>query len=132
MTKTSPTFLYWNLVCKYEKLILVFVRAHREKNFSMYIAVLEQLVPLFFALDHIHYARWMPVYLNDMKALPPAIMDEFVNQQHWVLSKTGRKFSAIPIDQIHEQENKIVKGVGGAVGLTENPSAFRYVILQQP
>ena len=34
-------------------------------------------------------------------------------------------FSAIPFDQAHEQENKIVKGLGGAVGLTENPVAFK-------
>jgi len=31
----------------------------------------------------------------------------------------------MPIDQAHEQNNEIVKSVGGAVGLTENPSAFR-------
>ena len=29
----------------------------------------------------------------------------------------------MPIDQCHEQINKNVKGIGGAVGLTENPSA---------
>ena len=31
----------------------------------------------------------------------------------------------MPLDQAHEQENKMVKGSGGAVGLTENPVAFR-------
>ena len=46
------------------------------------------------------------------------------------LSKTGNKFSSIPLDQPHEQANKTVKGSGGAVGLTENPVAFRYVYKQ--
>ena len=32
-------------------------------------------------------------------------------------------FSTIPIDQAHEQNNSLVKGDGGAVGLTETPSA---------
>ena len=33
-----------------------------------------------------------------------------------------QKFSAIPIDYKHEQNNKKVKGDGGAIGLTENSS----------
>ena len=36
----------------------------------------------------------------------------------------GKHFSAIAIDQAHEQENKTVKAAGGAVGLTKNPVAF--------
>jgi len=31
----------------------------------------------------------------------------------------------MPIDQCHEQNNKIVKRIGRAVDLTENPLAFR-------
>ena len=34
-------------------------------------------------------------------------------------------FSAMPIDQCHEQNTETAKGTGGAVGLTENPSTFR-------
>lgn len=59
---------------------------------------------------------------EEMKSLPSTIKDE---HSHYVLSKTFNKFFAIPFDQAHEQENKIVKGCGGAVGLTENPNAFR-------
>ena len=33
MQKNSPTFVYWDLIMRYETLILIFVRAHREKNF---------------------------------------------------------------------------------------------------
>ena len=67
-----------------------------------------------------------------MKALPSCIRDEFENQGHWVLSKTNNKFSAMPIDQAHEQENAYVKGSGGCVGLTENPTAFRRWMLSGP
>jgi len=42
-------------------LILTFVAAHRERNFQLYVEVLEKLTTLFFAMDHIDYARWMPV-----------------------------------------------------------------------
>ena len=38
----------------------------------------------------------------------------------------------MPIDQAHEQHNAVVKGSGGAVGLTQNPSAFRKCLLAGP
>ena len=95
----------WDFIVRYENLILTFVRAHREKNFSLYVKVLEKLTPLFFALDHVNYSRWVPVHIRDMKCLPGSIRNQFGNQGYWVLSKTNNKFSAIPIDQVHKQEN---------------------------
>ena len=38
----------------------------------------------------------------------------------------------MPLDQAHEQNNKQVKASGGAVGLTENPSAFRRWMIAGP
>ena len=35
----------------------------------------------------------------------------------------------MPIDQAHEQNNALVKGSGGAVGLTDNPTALRKWII---
>ena len=37
--------------------------------------------------------------------------------------KTNRAFSSIALDHDLEQVNALVKGQGGAVGLTENPAA---------
>lgn len=122
---TSPTFLFWLQILKYETLVLLVVRAHRQRNFSLYVKALEELIPLFFALDHVNYARWAPIHLRDMKSLPESIYKTFQEKGQWVLSKTGNQFSAIPFDQAHEQENKVVKSAGGAIGLTENPVAFR-------
>lgn len=53
-----------------------------------------------------------------MKSLSDDIKRDF--EKCWVLKN---KFSCIPIDQAHEQNNELVKGSGGAVGLTENPVA---------
>lgn len=41
-------------------------------------------------------------------------------------------FSSIPIDQAHEQNNACIKGDGGAVGLTDNPSALRRWMVAGP
>ena len=49
---------------------------------------------------------------------------EFQNG-HFAVHKTERMFLAIAIDQAHEQNNKVIKGDSGAVGLTEDPSAVR-------
>ena len=38
----------------------------------------------------------------------------------------------MPLDQAHEQNNSIVKGSGGAVGLTENPVAFNRWMVAGP
>ena len=130
--KTCHTFQFWELVRKYEMLILMFVRAHRVKNFPLYVEVLEKLAPLFFALDHTNYAKWLPVHIKDMKSLPDSVRAEFEQEGHWVLSKTNNKFSTIPIDQAHEQENAYVKGSGCCTGLTENPTAFRHWMLSGP
>ena len=45
----------------------------------------------------------------------------------WVVQKSYNRFSTIPIEQAHEQENAKVKGNGGVVGLTENPATLSMV-----
>ena len=81
-------------------------------------------MPWFFALNHTNYARWLPVHIRDMILLEeshPAVFAEFMSGNS-VVQKTQRNFSSIPIDHAHEQNNKCVKGDGGAIGLTENTS----------
>ena len=41
-------------------------------------------------------------------------------------------FSAIAIDQVHEQANAVIKADGGAIGVTEDPSALRRWIIARP
>ncbi len=90
-----------------EKLILTFVRAHRERDFNLYVQNLELIVGFFFALDHYNYARWVPIHINDMKSLQGSFKEIF--KEYWVVPKTSNRFSAIPLDQTHEQENAKVK-----------------------
>ena len=80
------------------------------------------MLPWFFALNHGNYARWLPIHLHDMATLHStnhAVFTEFKDGA-FAISKSSRHFSAIPIDHAHKQNNKIVKGDGGAIGLTEN------------
>ena len=46
--------------------------------------------------------------------------------------KTQRSFSALPLDQLHEQQIKILKGDGGIVGLTECLDKLREFMVLAP
>ena len=105
-----------------EQLILVYVRSLRDSKFSLYVAVLAKLAPWFFALDHTHYSRCVPIHIRDMMTLQGQHPDTAIqfSQGGFVVHKTKQPFSSIAIDQAHEQNNKVVKGNGGAVGLLQN------------
>ena len=129
-----PQFLFWQIVLQLELHVLLFVRSIREGDFHLYIAALKKLVPWCFALDHINYARWLPVHLKDMISLEkchPDVFKEFMNGK-FVVKKSQRAFSALAIDQAHEQQNALVKGDGGAVGLTSNPAALHRWMVSGP
>jgi hypothetical protein len=51
---------------------------------------------------------------------------------NFTVNKTTHNFSAIALDHAHEQNNASVKGDGGAVGLTENPTALRRWMVSGP
>ena len=58
----------------------IFVRFLRMVSFTMYLDALTELAPWFYALDHINYARCIPIHLKDMAELPkrhPVVAKEF-------------------------------------------------------
>ena len=132
--KKCPQFLYWATVQDFELLCLQLVRAFREADFSLYLKAIQELLPWMFALDSHKYARWLSVHYRDMCELPvkhPDVCAEF-RDGAFVVHKTKRLFSSIALDHAHEQVNAIVKGEGGAVGLTENPAALRRWMVAGP
>ncbi|VDI61859.1 Hypothetical predicted protein [Mytilus galloprovincialis] len=134
MSTERPQFHYWFLTLKLELDALIFIRAIREGHFKLYIDALTRIIPWFFALDHIHYSRWLPVHVRDMTALSSTNPDahvEFLSGK-FVVHKTKKRFSAIAIDHAHEQNNAVIKSDGGAVGLTENPVALRRWMIAGP
>ena len=130
----SPQFQFWSITLSFELLILIFVRSMRERNFCLYKDALTSLMPWFFALDHPNYARWLSIHVRDMVALQenePSVFEQFENG-NFVVNKSGNRFSSIPIDHAHEQNNKCVKGDGGAIGLTESASELQRWMVSGP
>lgn len=67
--KANPQFLFWNTTLKFELTLLTFIKLIRERNFSLYIPTLLEMIPWFFALGHYNYARWISVHIRDMQNL---------------------------------------------------------------
>ena len=100
----------------------LFVQSIRSGNFEMFVGVLDQFAPWLFALDHTNYAQWLPVFIRSLKTLPqkhPNVYEQFLKGR-FTTQKGIRKFSRISDDRAHEQNNKIVKGKGGAIGIFDS------------
>ena len=122
----SPQFQFWHLVLDMELIIFILIRSFMEGNFTLYCEALSGLIPYFFANNNVNYACWLPVHLKDMMSLEqhhPEVVREF-HKGNFVVHKSKKEFSAIAIDQAHEQNNAVIKGDRGAVGLTEDPGAL--------
>ena len=131
---SSVQFHYWLICFRLEMILLVFVRSIREGDFDLFVETLKEMIPWFFALDHVNYARWLPIHLKDMISLEtrhPTVHEQF-KEGHFVVRKTIHKYSAISLDQAHEQNNASVKGMGGAIGLLTDAAALRRWMISGP
>lgn len=113
--QSSPQFKYWDIVLNLELTLLQFVRSERTANFDLYVETLTLFLPWFFALDMTNYARWASVHVRDLANLPEKHPDLYYEFQRgrFVARKSIRPFSAIALDQAHEQVNARLKGDGG-------------------
>jgi len=85
-------------------LLFRFLQSQREARFDMYKQTLSKILPWFFALDHVHYARWLSIHLHDLDILnivSPTTYTEF-NKGTFVTQKSTNRFSTIAHDQVHE------------------------------
>ena len=61
---------------------------------------------------------------NCHKQIAPAVVWKKVRKGKFTIHKTNTIFSRTALDQNHEQLNSGIKGVGGAIALTENNDAL--------
>ena len=112
----------------FELLILILVRSFRQSDFRQYTAALMAITPWTFALDRTNYSRWLPVHIRDMVELPnkhPHVYNVFsTSGEKFTVQKMTNTFSCIPLDQAHEQNNELIKGDGGVIGITETSGAL--------
>ena len=108
--------LYWKNISEMQIQILIFIRALRESNVNqLYLLSSKSLVKWFFALDHYNYACWLSVHLFDLLSRENSLPDIYQNFKdgYFSFEKSNRKFSSIALDQVHEQNNAVLKSVAG-------------------
>ena len=78
------------------------------------------------ALNHVHYSRWLSIFLHDLERLEDT--NENISQNfmegRFVVNKSGKTTSCIAEDQAHEQNKKRIKGDRGAVGTLDSEKAL--------
>ena len=108
----NARFKYRYKVSELEKNILLLVRSLRQSNLLLFIASFQHLnAPIMFTLDHIHYSRWMSVFIQDLLLLPEknhTLFTEFLRGS-FVVNKSHGLFNGMAYYQAHEQNNRTVK-----------------------
>ena len=127
-SKTSGMCYFWRMVINLQIEILIFVRSLCEGNFPVYVQTMRNLLKWFFALDHYNYARWLTVHIFHLLSLPITHPDVYQNTLKGCFSfaKSHHQFSRIALDQVHQQNNKVIKWQGGAASVlnSQNDSAL--------
>ena len=124
LKRRSAAATYWFTVIERERLLFSLALSLRQSDFSLFTALkIVAMLPWLAALDHTNYLRWGCIFLCDMHRQPASAADEFVNGD-FTIKKTERIFSAIGIDQAHEQNNKSVKIHGGTIVFLGNEHAL--------
>ena len=98
----DESFIYFFGILKHLLIINQLVRSIREASFDLFVASIKQLCPLLFALDHIHYSRWIPVFILDLRGrsqmndviqkspfLPPSPLRHRPSSLSFFTNKTG-------------------------------------------
>ena len=99
--------------------ILIYLRCICEGNFRLHFETLWKLLKYFIIFDRYNYARWLTVHWFDLKNLESTFPDvhKYFSQGFFAFQKTNKQFSQIGLDQVHEQNNAVIKGSGGATDL---------------
>ena len=70
-----------------------------------------------------NYARWISVFIFDLRSLYSEDMYNEFWKGHFTVKKSNFAFSTIGEDHAHEKTNKIIKGDGGVIGIFDNEEA---------
>ena len=119
---------FWMSYVVMVEILLGLIRASREGNWDLHLLKIEQMIPFCFAYGKTNYARYLPIYLHDMKVLPiehPKLHQYFVQGGFSAQIGNDNTFGRIPIDQtIEETVNKDTQTPGGTKGFSLQPNAI--------
>ena len=121
----------WFQLIQLETLLFTFIKSLRDADFGLFLDCLKSVNKWMFSLGHPHYACWLTVFIKDLEQLNPEVLNAF-NKGYFTVKPSKRIFSNIGIDQAHEQNNKLVKTHGSAIGILENSNELLRWALSGP
>ena len=105
--------------------MMTYIRAERESDWNLHLAVVEEMIPLFFAAGHVNYARYASYYLKSMYDLPSGLQQQFSKGQHTMHHIPGI-FNGIWSDMAIETTfMRYGHSRQGIVGITLKPEAVK-------
>ena len=123
----SRLFAFWEEYGAMVSLLLQFIKAERTGNWNLHLASVAAMIPHFFAMDRQNYARYLPVYLADVRQLEtkhPTVHKEFLSGNHSI-SRSGHAYSQVSTDMALEQSiNADSKSMGGVIGISQSPATL--------
>lgn len=103
------------------------LRSEREANFDLHLNCMSEAIPWFRAAGRMKYAKYMPVYIAEMKALEKSKPDsyKFMREGGFVVRRSDeRNFNCVATDQ-EQTINREGKGPGGIIGFTLRKGALK-------
>ena len=136
-SEEDPTFKYFSSLIDIISLLLTFIRATRTSDFNLHLAVIEHMMPWYFAYDRTNYARYLPAYWTEMcnlKTTHPLAEEEFQVRGSWTIQRQDKwPFASIACDQgLEETLNRDTKIQGGIRRFTLIRSAVLRWLYAQP
>ena len=92
----SKLFAFWDSYIEMVELLLTFIRAEREGNWTMHLAATMEMTPHFFSMDRVNYSRWLPVYLADMDQLAVSLHLKFIKNS----ARIAMQLTEVPIHSV--------------------------------
>ena len=124
----SSTFAFWESFIQATLVMLRLIRAEREANFSLHLDAVAESVPYFIVGGRSNYAKYVPVYISEMRQLESKQPEAFRHLQSggFVVRRSARsKFNSVSTDQALEQTiNRDAKSEGGVSGFTLQKGAL--------
>ena len=127
LSESSRTSKLWIQHLRYVNIIKKFIRAERTGNWSLHLQTVSEMLNLFAATGHYHYAKAARLYLQQMLQLEtthPWVYDKFANHGYHTVRRSDRFWAGlwtdIIIEQVMMRSLKSRGGLSGGRGTTES------------
>ena len=124
--RVSRTGKLWvNCLVQPVLIMMLFIGAEREADWSLHLLAVKLMMPYFFAAGHLNYARYGLYYLSSMEKLPDDILVQFMKEEHVMRHQAGI-WNGMWSDMFIETTFMCYgHGPGGLVGITLNAAAMK-------